>query len=513
MSIEFTLSTKPKTKNQFKIYRFLFKDEAYVGLSTETKIIYSFLCRNQEADTENNDIVYSVKELKRLTKLPASIIKNSKKELLDHNLIALSENDNNFIRILSVNTESMGYYSVPDFINNTLFKALNWSEVVLYAIYRDRYIYAAKYNDKSSKFVDDLGIPFALFKTSEIIKSLKITEETLNNHHDNLIRNRLISLYDGVKGYYRIYVMEPKELSSNTIVLGERKKDEITKNLPPTLASLIKKNSEEEVEFLTNSILKDIDFYNDLVSNKTDLIDIAQSEPSFLSLIHSIKFIEHDKNINMLDFTEVIDYYISVFCGRLNENNNDSKEVKQYMLSEEDANSIFDKAEDDIISLRNQSLEDSLLSLVKSWATKNKEQYEINKQIVINGIALLNGNIMPRTITDYLLTLDGEDFEKIIRDLSFAVDLYITEYGGKTNSFTISFNKIAPRLLHGLKLYKFVTLNKEIDWNTPGIQNYLFIYHQIENSYKENHSKSEIPFTEKDILKAANEVKEASVFF
>lgn len=511
MSIPFGLSKEPIAHNQIKLLRFLYTDVTFADLSFEAKALYSVLVQHKEP--AEPEVTFNKNELKNLLRLSKKAIEVSKKALVQFNLINELSSDDNVVEICDVERTSKGYYSVPEYIRHSLFQDITWGEITAYAIYRNLYIYAYHKNLDSGEFVNEVGTPFAIFQEEQMMQLLNISKAQLKHFNDQLTRYRLITYYDKGKGYYRVYVMEPIGLKPNTIALEEIQKNKLTVDLPPLMATVIKNRTLKETEFLTHAIKKEIDDYNNIFTEQGRQIDLNKNEKSVVSLVKSISFILSEKNINLLDYKEAMRMYIGSFCGKLGETMDKRKDTDiQLIIKDTKALEIFERAEDDVLSIHRSTIEYKLLKIAKWKPRESPERHQTNKEIVINGVALMHDNIMPNEITQFFLEIEDKHFENAIIDFKHAVLHFLSIHARSTKSFIVDFSLIKNRLLHGLYLYKKLAIEQQTDFDIPDYKNHLFIFHEIEKSYAEDHKQKELLLEDKTLYEAARAVSESPEF-
>ena len=511
ISIAFVLSKEPIAHNQIKLLRFLFTDANYADLSFEAKALYSVLVQHKEP--AEPVVAFNINDLKSMLRLSQKAIEAAKKALIQYNLINDPSSDDNVVEICNVERTSIGYYNVPEYIRHSLFQELTWGEITTYAIYRNLYIYAYHKNLESGKYLNEQGTPFALFQEDQMVQLLNISKSELKHFNDQLTRYRLITYYGKGKGYYRVYVMEPIGLKPNTIALEETQKNKLTVDLPPLLAAVLKNRTLKDTEFLIHAINKQIDDYNNLYTEQGRQIDLNKNEQSYISLVKSISFILSEKHIDLLDYKEAMEMYIGSFCDKLGETMDKHKDKNiQLIIKDKKALEIFERAEDDVLSIHKSTIELKFISKARHKPGESPERHQINKEIVINGVGLMHDNIMPDEITQFFLQLNDEYFEKTIIALKKALLQYRSIHARGIKSFIFDFNSIKNRLLHGLYLYILVGLEQKTDIDIPKYQYSLLIFHEIEKSYAENHKPKKLTLDDTTLYEAAKAVKEAPFY-
>ena len=504
----FTVTSKPRTKNQLKLHRFLFKESKYSDLTLEAKIVYCFLTKQleQQSDSSSDSISYDVAILKKDTGLTTDVLYQFKQELISENLIDTNEKDKKQISLSPINSKFTGYFSLPAFINNPMFRKLDWYSKVIYAVFRNRYLFY-RTNDNpinNSNLLTDDNIPLANIRIEELLEILNVTKKSLVNYIENLQALQLLFIDSAENGDINYYTTEPKS-SSNTINLDESKKEDLVTEWPLKISAHLNRFDYDEMKILVGLLLEEIKSVNDDYEMDFD-IDIKRDEQTLITLVREIHFNLSECNKSVVDIEMVIKSYVSSFFIHFAVKNMGMDYVKQIRFDIQKAHESFYIAQNSVIDTSIRDVREELE--LKSIPTGSEKRDNINKEIVIHSLAALFNSTVPEKLFNHLMTIEQPNFYDVIHKLSSVLHEY-TAYGNSgIHSFIINLSDVETRLIHGLKLYEYIFLYKDLDTKIASSQNYMIIFDQINKSYDENHKLKHIPFTEQAIDKAIQEMEE-----
>uniref|UniRef100_UPI003F559D9A hypothetical protein n=1 Tax=Staphylococcus shinii TaxID=2912228 RepID=UPI003F559D9A len=98
------------------------------------------------------------------------------------------------------------------------------------------------------------------------------------------------------------------------------------------------------------------------------------------------------------------------------------------------------------------------------------------------------------------MSIQQPSFYDIAFQLSRVLDEFRTFVGG-IHPYILPIEKLEHCLIHGLKLYEYIFLYKQLDTNIPESSNYMITFDQMQQSYKEDFQVTSIPFDEREINK------------
>lgn len=508
MTTEFTVTTKSCIKNQLKLHRFLFKESSHSDLTLEAKILYCFLTKQleQQADSRGASISYDVAILKKDTGFTTDDLYQCKQELISKTLINISEKDKKQITLSPINSKFTGYFSLPDFINNPMFRKLDWHSKVIYAVFRNQYLYyrATENPTNNSNLITDDNIPLANIRIEELLKILNVTNESLVNYIENLKALQLIFIDKVEKGGITYYTTEPKS-SSNTINLEESKKENLVTEWPLKISAYLKLFNYDEMNVLIGFFLDAIKSINDNYEMDFE-IDIERDEQTLIALVREIQFNLRECSKSIVEMEKVIKSYVRSFFIQFAVKNMGMDYVKQKRFDIQKARESFYIAQNSVVDANIRDVRDVLE--FNSIPTGSEKRDNINKEVVIHSLAALFNSYVPEKLFSHLMTIKQPNFYDVIQKLSNVLYEYTAFRNTGIFSFNINLSDVETRLIHGLKLYEYIFLYKDLDTKIASSQNYMIIFDQIDKSYNENHKLKNIPFNNTTIDKAIKEMEE-----
>ena len=246
--------------NSMGLHRKLLIHEDYRDLPFLAKILYMLLSKHQHR-SRNNDI--TIKKSKLAIELGESedTINHYLELLEDKDLIITAGEKIAFLKQSDLSEN--GIYKFPSFIQKDVFDDLDWYAKTLYAMYRNRFVFAIKQDRGNSNFYTEDNVFYAVYSINDIINELEIDEKTINQYNEQLMHHRLLDIITTVKGYQRFYTFDVTgvPIKSNTKTL-HFDKQKLIKNMPPKIASAFQTMDIEHIETIQHAMRSYVAYHN-----------------------------------------------------------------------------------------------------------------------------------------------------------------------------------------------------------------------------------------------------------
>lgn len=296
---------------------------------------------------------------------------------------------------------------------------------------------------------------------------------------------------------------ERNKNNSNMLNLDNIKKDKVISGWPIKLREYLKTFSYDDMVILKDLIEKDIEL-NNRTFEFNFMIDLNRDETTVITLLKEINYNLYQRHKTVYQFQEVVREHISSFFSAFTTKNMDEPTVTQIEFDKEEAQKRFAFSEWINYKSYKNMTSSSIVSMAKP--TGNKEEEERNKEIVIHSLFALYGNTVPKDLYKHLMSIQQPNFYDITSQLERVLDEFRTLVGG-IHPYILPIEDIEIRLIHGLKLYEYIFLYKQLDTKIPKSSNYMIIFDQMQQSYKEDFQVKSIPFDDHEINKAISEME------
>ncbi|MGJ7589102.1 hypothetical protein [Staphylococcus shinii] len=289
---------------------------------------------------------------------------------------------------------------------------------------------------------------------------------------------------------------------------NSKNSDKVIDELPIKLRKYLKSFEYHDMILLKDLIYTNIEL-NNRRYNSNFAIDLNRDEATIITLLEEIKYNLNQRRTTLYQSREILRDHISSFIDTFRKQNMGEPIVTQIEFDKEEAQKRFAFSEWSNYEAR--KIETSMIIESMAKPTGNREKDEYNKEIVIHALFALHGNVVPRGLYLHLMSIRQPNFYDIILQLSRVLGEFKTYVGG-IHPYILPILKIQPRLIHGLKLYEYIFLYKQLDIEIDEKSNYMIIFNQLEKSYQEGFLVREITFDEHEINKAISEMESLYAF-
>lgn len=293
------------------------------------------------------------------------------------------------------------------------------------------------------------------------------------------------------------------ENSSNLLNLDNLKKDKIIEELPNKLGEYLKSFEYDDMIILKNLIYDDIEL-NNRTADFNFIIDLNRDEMTVITLLKELYYNLNQRHKTVYQLLNIVREHISSFFSTFTTQNMGEPSVTQIEFDKEEAQKRFMFSEWVNYKSDKSMTSSSIVSMAKPTGDKSKD--ENNKEIVIHSLFALHDNTVPNDLYKHLMSIQQPNFYNIISQLARVLDEFRTFVGG-IYLYILPIEKLEHRLIHGLKLYEFIFLYKQLDINIPESSNHMIIFDQLQQSYKEDFQVTSIPFNEYEVKKAILEME------
>lgn len=290
---------------------------------------------------------------------------------------------------------------------------------------------------------------------------------------------------------------------SNTLNLDNAKKEKELNGLPLKLGEYLKSFEYDDMVLLKDLIYEDLDL-NNRTFEFNFIIDLNRDETTVITLLKEINYNLNKRNKTVYQLLEIIREHISSFFSTFTTKNMGEATVTQMEFDKEEAQKRFAFSEWVNYESKRNMTSSSIVFMAKP--TGNKEIDASNKEIVIHSLFALYGNTVPMDLYKHLMSIRQPNFYDVISQLARVLDEFRTFVGG-IHPYILPIEKLEHRLIHGLKLYEYIFLYKQLDTKIPESSNYMIIFDQMQQSYKEEFQVTSILFDEHEINKAISEME------
>lgn len=293
------------------------------------------------------------------------------------------------------------------------------------------------------------------------------------------------------------------ENSSNLLNLDNLKKDKIIEELPNKLGEYLKSFEYDDMIILKNLIYDDIEL-NNRTADFNFIIDLNRDEMTVITLLKELYYNLNQRHKTVYQLLNIVREHISSFFSTFTTQNMGEPSVTQIKFDKEEAQKRFMFSEWVNYKSDKSMTSSSIVSMAKPTGDKSKD--ENNKEIVIHSLFALYDNTVPNDLYKHLMSIQQPNFYNITSQLARVLDEFRTFVGG-IYLYILPIEKLEHRLIHGLKLYEFIFLYKQLDINIPESSNHMIIFDQMQQSYKEDFQVTSIPFNEYEVKKAILEME------
>lgn len=301
---------------------------------------------------------------------------------------------------------------------------------------------------------------------------------------------------------------EQNQNNSQMLNLNDIKKNKLIKGLPDNLGEYLKSFDYEDMLILRELIDKDIES-NNRTADFNFVIDLNRDETTVITLLKEINYNLSRRNKTVYQLREIVSEHITSFFSSFTTKNMGEPTVTQIEFEKEEAQKRFEFSEWAQYDFKKMMTSHNIISMAKPTGDKVKD--EINKESVIHSLFALYDNTVPNNLYKHLISIRQPNFYDVLLQLDRVLSEFKTLVGG-IHPYILPIEKMEIRLIHGLKLYEYIFLYKQLDTKIPESSNYIIIFDQIEQSYKENFQVTSIPFDEHEINKAISEMEDTYAF-
>lgn len=304
---------------------------------------------------------------------------------------------------------------------------------------------------------------------------------------------------------------QPNKKAAKMLDLNDIKKDKVLDGLPNNLAKHLKTFGYDDMIILKDLIENDIELNNRTLSVEFNfVIDLKRDETSVITLLKELNYNLEQRNKTVYQLQDVVREHISTFFSNFTSKNESQPSITQIEFEEESARNRFAFSEWAVYSFKKNMTSHSIVSMAQPTGNKTKDKS--NKAIVIHSLFALYGNTVPENLYNHLMSIQQPNFYDIASQLARVLDEFSTFVGG-THLYILPMDKLQTRLIHGLKLYEYIFLYKQFDTRIPESSNYMVIFDQMQQSYKEDFQVTTIPFDENEIKKVIEEMENFYAIF
>lgn len=296
---------------------------------------------------------------------------------------------------------------------------------------------------------------------------------------------------------------ERNENKSNKLNTNDSKKDKMINGWPIKLGEYLKSFKYDDMVILKDLIDKDIE-RNNRTAEFDFIIDLKRDEMTVITLLKEINYILNQRNKTVYQLQEVVSKHISDFITSFIIENVGEANVSQLEFDKEEAQKRFEFSEWSDYEFKKSMTSYSIISMAKP--TGNEMKDKINKAIVIHSLFALHGNAVPKSLYKHLMSIHQPNFYNVISQLERVLDEFGT-FVSNIHPYILPIEKLENRLIHGLKLYEYIFLYKQFDTKIPESSNYMIIFDQMHQVYKEDFQVKSIPFDNYEINKAISEME------
>lgn len=296
---------------------------------------------------------------------------------------------------------------------------------------------------------------------------------------------------------------EQNKNNSNMLNFNNVKKDKVIKELPTKLGDYLKSFEYDDMVILKDLIDEDIEL-NNSTFDYNFTIDLNRDETTVITLLQEINYNLNHRHKTVYQLLEIVRDHISSFFSTFATQNMGEPTVTQIKFDKEEAQKRFAFSEWIIYKSNINITSSDIVSMAKP--TGNKVKDEINKEVVIHSLFALYGNTVPKDLYKHLISIHQPNFYDITLQLERVLDEFRTFVGG-IHPYILPIEQLEHRLIHGLKLYEYIFLYKQLDTKIPESSNYMIIFDQMQQSFKEDYRVTSIPFDEHEINKAISEME------
>lgn len=296
---------------------------------------------------------------------------------------------------------------------------------------------------------------------------------------------------------------------SKMLNLNEIKKDKVINGLPFNLGEYLKSFEYDDMIILKELIDDDIEL-NNRTAEFNFVIDLNRDEISVITLLKELNYNLNLRNKTVHQLQDVVREHISGFFSDFTSENMGKSSISQIQFDEESARKRFAFSEWAEYESKKSMTSHNIISIAQP--TGNKAKDENNKAIVIHSLFALYGNTVPKNLYEHLMSIKQPNFYDITSQLARVLAEFKTLVGG-IYPYILPIKRLETRLIHGLKLYEYIFLYKQLDTKIPKGSNYMIIFDQMYKSYKEDFQVTFIPFDEDEIKKAIEEMENSYAIF
>ncbi len=246
--------------NYIGISRELLINDVYRELPFLAIILYCVLSKNQ-FKSGNDELTVNMEKIEKETGINAEEITLYLELLEDVDLIITASNKVAVQKQREI--AKNGIYKIPSFIQKDVFDNLDWYAKVLYAMYRNRYLFTIKENMGDANFYTEDNILYGLYRIEDIAYELMIDESTVEKYNEQLIHEHLLNILLTTNGYQRFYTFEATNVprQSNTKIIHYEKQKLIT-GMPPQIAFTFQTMTIESIEQIQHAMRSYIAHHN-----------------------------------------------------------------------------------------------------------------------------------------------------------------------------------------------------------------------------------------------------------